>query len=197
MYKTTDTFGIICVTNRALCEEDFLTRIGRLASAHPAAIVLREKDLNEADYYALAKQVLTICAQYHTTCILHNYADVAIRLAHPALHLPLPLLRELTPSEAAHFTTLGASCHSASDAAEAQRLGCTYITAGHIYDTDCKAGLPGRGITFLRDVCDAVSIPVYAIGGIDTTDQLQLQQLKDAGAAGACIMSRAMRASNI
>lgn len=49
---------------------------------------------------------------------------------------------------------------------EAQALGATYLLAGHIFDTSCKPGLPGRGLDFLAQVCAAVPLPVYAIGGI-------------------------------
>ena len=49
---------------------------------------------------------------------------------------------------------------------EAERLGAAYVTAGHIFTTDCKKGLPPRGLDFLKNVCDAVTIPVYGIVGI-------------------------------
>ena len=181
--------GMICVTNRALCQEDFLTRIKQLAKAHPAAILLREKDLSKEAYGELAEKVLCICKKQKTLCILHNYADAAHTLHHPALHLPLPVLRRLSETERRSYQILGASCHSVEDAMEAEALGCTYITAGHIFDTDCKKGLPGRGLQFLRDVCSLVSIPVYAIGGISPENY---SSVKEAGAAGACIMSSAM-----
>ena len=75
------------------------------------------------------------------------------------------------------------------EALEAQALGCTYITAGHVFETDCKKGLPGRGLEFLRNVCSAVDIPVYGIGGIDA-DNIAL--VRNAGATGACLMSSLM-----
>ena len=87
------------------------------------------------------------------------------------------------------FIDLGASCHSVEDALEAQALGCTYITAGHIFETDCKKGLPGRGLDFLRNVCAVVELPVYGIGGIDS-DNIAL--VRHAGAGGACLMSSVM-----
>lgn len=68
-------------------------------------------------------------------------------------------------------------------------MGCTYITAGHIFETDCKRGLPGRGLEFLREVCRAVTIPVYAIGGIEPK---RMAEIFAAGAAGACVMSGPM-----
>ena len=49
---------ILCVTSRALCGEEFLTRLDRIAAARPAGILLREKDLSEGDYEALARQAL-------------------------------------------------------------------------------------------------------------------------------------------
>lgn len=43
------------------------------------------------------------------------------------------------------------------DALKAQQLGATYVTAGHIYTTNCKKGLPPRGLEFLGEVCNAVT----------------------------------------
>ena len=180
---------ILCITNRRLCQGDFLKRIESLAACHPAGIVLREKDLPEIAYEALAKEVLAICKRHGTPCILHSFADAAIRLQVDSLHLPLPRLRSISPAQRAQFRVLGASCHSGEDAREAERLGCTYITAGHVFDTDCKKGLPGRGLDFLHAVCSAVNIPVYAIGGINPEN---ISHVRAAGAAGACVMSGAM-----
>jgi len=185
---------ILCVTNRTLCREDFLTRIERIAACHPAGIILREKDMNPEEYKELAAAVMEICEQHGVRCILHNFPDVAMSLQADAIHLPLPLLRELSQEKKAHFTDLGASCHSVEDALEAQALGCTYITAGHVFETDCKKGLPGRGPDFLRNVCAAVDIPVYGIGGIDA-DNIAL--VRDAGANGACLMSSLMVSENV
>ena len=106
----------------------------------------------------------------------------------------LPDLRKMTPQEKNHFEIIGASCHSLEEAKEAERLGCTYITAGHIFLTDCKKGLPGRGLTFLQNICENVSIPVYAIGGISNEN---INDVRQTGAAGACIMSGFMKCNNI
>lgn len=186
--------NILCVTNRSLCREDFLVRIEKIASAHPAGIILREKDLTPDEYKKLAADVLAICKKHGTLCILHGFAAAAAELNSKALHLPMHLLRELSFEEKAGFTTLGASCHSAEDAIEAERLGCTYITAGHVFDTDCKKGMPGRGLEFLQTVCESVSIPIYAIGGISPGS---FARVKEAGASGACVMSGAMLCENV
>jgi len=184
---------IICVTNRHLCGEPFTERIRKIADAHPAGIILREKDLSAEEYKDLASRIMTICNAGHTRCILHNYFAVATELGAEAFHGPLHILRSMTQAEREQFNLLGASCHSVDDALEAQSLGCNYITAGHIFETDCKKGLPGRGPDFLRSVCRSVSIPVYAIGGISAEN---IAQVRECGASGACIMSGLMRCTD-
>lgn len=155
---------------------------------------MREKDLSEEEYQALAEKILTICQKQKMQCILHTHTKVARKLAYNAIHLPMPILRTLSKEERDAFQILGASCHSLEEAVEAENLGCTYITAGHIYETDCKKGLPGRGIEFLKKICETVSIPVYAIGGIGAEN---IQEIKNAGAAGGCIMSGMMQCDNV
>lgn len=181
---------ILCVTARTLCDEDFIDRITKIVAAHPMGIILREKDMPENDYKILAKEVMNICRIHNTPCILHSFTKTARELNCSAVHVPLPLLRLLTDDEKTSFTTLGSSCHSVEEAIEAEKLGCTYITAGHIFDTDCKKDLPGRGTNFLKNVCENVSIPVYAIGGISTEN---IAAVRNAGAKGACIMSSLMK----
>lgn len=180
---------ILCVTNRKLCREDFLARIECIAACHPAGIILREKDMSPEEYKTLAIALMEICDRYDVKYILHSFCAVAISLHADAIHLPLHLLRELSQEQKSHFRVLGASCHSVEDALEAQALGCTYITAGHVFETDCKKGLPGRGLEFLRNVCVAVDIPVYGIGGIDS-DNIAL--VRNAGVSGVCLMSSLM-----
>lgn len=185
---------IIVITNRSLCREDFPARIEKIALAHPTAIILREKDLSEKEYKSLAAQVLEICNNHGVRCILHSFPETAAELNCSALHMPLHRLSLLSSEERASFKVLGASCHSVEDAKEAEKLGCTYITAGHIFDTDCKKGLPGRGLNFLKEVCQSVTIPVYAIGGI-SADKVAL--IRESGAKGACVMSGAMTCEDV
>ena len=185
---------ILCITNRSLCKEDFLKRIEKIASENPTGIVLREKDLTEKEYKDLAAKVIEICNRYNTPCILHNFTKVAIELNHPYLHLPLHILDNISAEDRRKFKVLGASCHSIDDAVRAENLGCTYIIAGHIFDTDCKKGLPGRGLDFLKNVCQRVKIPVYAIGGIRSEN---IKAVKNAGAKGVCVMSGVMMCEDV
>ena len=82
------------------------------------------------------------------------------------------------------------SVHTVEEAINAERLGADGLIAGHIFVTDCKKGLAPRGLDFLKEVCDAVSIPVFAIGGIDDSNS---DIVRLAGAQGECRMSWYMR----
>ena len=171
-----------------------MDRIEEIAKAKPAAVLLREKDLTEAEYRALAERVLAICGAEQVPCILHSYVNAAMELNAKALHAPLPILRQMTAGEKGAFRTLGASCHSVEEAMEAERLGCTYLTAGHIFETGCKQGLPGREIEILKEVCAAVAIPVWAIGGIHSGN---IASVRAAGANAACVMSGPMGCGHV
>lgn len=178
----------ICVTNRTLCRDDFLTRIDHIAKKGVAdAILLREKDLTEREYLELAEKVLSICKSHNRRCILHTYYKAAKELGCKEIHLPLPLLQKMREEgEKQWFTTVGTSVHSLKQANLAIHLQADYMTAGHIFETDCKKGLPGRGLSFLSKVVCESEVPVYGIGGISADNA---GQIMETGAAGVCIMS--------
>lgn len=179
-------FEIVCVTDRASCQEDFLTRIRQIIAAKPDCIILRAKDLSEADYFLLSKIVTEYCGEYGVKCTLHGF----VGLPADSIHLPLVVFREISDAMRSRYAEIGVSVHSVEEAVYAEKSGASYVVAGHIFATDCKRGLPPRGIEFLREVCGAVDIPVYAIGGINA---LNIAEIRDSGAAGACIMSEFMK----
>lgn len=186
------TFEVLAVSSRKLCGDGFLTQLEKTARARPAWIILREKDLCEKDYTALARSVLEICGRYRVRCILHTFVGAAISLDCKAIHLPLAVLREKT-GRLGFFETVGVSVHSPQEAAEAEGLGASYVTAGHIFATDCKKGLAPRGLSFLKSVAESVDIPVYAIGGMTPRN---LKPAIENGARGVCVMSGFMCCAN-
>lgn len=185
-------FDMIAVTNRKLCTGDFLEQIERLNEWGVSKILLREKDLSEEAYESLAGQVITICEKWKTQCILHNFVDTAQKLQAKAIHLPLEVAKR-EQKKLAGFHTIGISTHSMEQLKEAEKLGATYVTYGHVFETDCKKGVKPRGIEALAEICRNSTIPVYAIGGIAPHN---IKEIQNAGAAGYCIMSAAMTAHN-
>lgn len=185
---------IICITNRKLCQNNFFKQISLIVQSRPKAIILREKDMDEKKYASLSKEVISICKNYDVTCILHSFTACAIALKHDKIHLPLPLLRSLTPEQKRTFSLIGTSCHSIDEAKEAQKLGADYIITGHIFATDCKKDLKPRGTEFLKEIIENVSVPVYAIGGISFDN---INMVRKCGASGVCIMSGFMKCDDI
>lgn len=186
---------LIAVTDIATCPRPLAEQIERLAKLtelRPQAVILRAKALDKAAYRTLALQAQQSCEAAGIPLILHSDWQLARELGISMLHLPLALLRQISEYKRAYFTWLSTSVHSVGEAQEAQALGATVLIAGHIYTTQCKAGLAPRGLSFLQNVCSAISLPVYAIGGIGF-DAAQHAELKANGARGACVMSAYMR----
>ncbi len=191
-------FKIIAVTNRHLSPGDYFRRLEKIAASDADAIIVREKDLTEAEYEVFARRAMEICEEAGKECILHTFYEAAARLGCSGIHLPLHAFRESADAadEACfrsrlrpQFSRIGVSVHSPQEAMEAERLGADYVTAGHIFVTDCKKGLAPKGIKFLEETVKSVTIPVYAIGGIHREN---IPDVKAVGAAGACIMSQMM-----
>jgi len=168
----------IAITNRNLCKDNYFTRIRKVASHKPFAILLREKDMSFDKYIALSSEANRICAMYNVPLIAHTHGVPGI----PRLHVPFALASEKLARE----YSLSVSIHSVEEARRAEAMGAEFVIAGHIFATGSKPGVPPRGLGFLREVCGSVGIPVFAIGGITAGNA---QKCLDAGAAGICRMS--------
>ena len=187
-------FKLLAVTNRKLCAGSLPEQLEIICSSQhkPDAVILREKDLTAAEYSKLAQDAAKICAAYRVQLILHSCWKTAMELDCKNIHLPLAVLQT---DEFQHyrdkFQIIGASIHSMEEAQQAAVLGANYLTAGNIYVTSCKVGLPGRGLVWLSEICKEINLPVYAIGGISLSGE-QFDDLQKSGASGACIMSEFM-----
>ena len=189
-----DYSKLIVVTNRQLCQGDFLQQLANVVAFKPAGLILREKDLADAEYGALAKSVLEICQKAKVPMFMHSHLEVAKTMEVQGVHLPyvyfMENLEEVHKLQAEKKLIVSVSCHSKEEARAVASNGADRIVLGTIFATDCKPGKIGAGLEFLRDVCEACHIPVYAIGGINSD---RLQDVLQAGAAGGCMMSGFMR----
>ena len=184
----------IVITNRALVKGDFLEQLERVLRLRPHGLILREKDLSDAAYTALAKEVLALCRKEEVLCFLHSRILSAKELNCRNLHLSVPALDAMMPEERRQlreeFDRISVSCHSMEDMRFAVECGASQIVLGTIFETDCKKGLKGSGTGFVREICRACPVPVYAIGGITPE---WLPEVMEAGAAGGCMMSGFMK----
>ncbi|MGX1194784.1 thiamine phosphate synthase [Metabacillus sp. SLBN-84] len=146
------------------------------------AIHIREKKMS-ADELVELVELLASSGVPKSKLIMNGRVDAAVRsglakVQLPSHGLPVKFVKE-------HYPYLGAGCsvHSAKEAIEREKEGADWLIAGHVFQTNSKNGLEPKGISFLQTVCESVSIPVYAIGGITPGVLPELKKLRIAGAA--------------
>lgn len=180
-----------------LVNGSFIEQIEKVCQTDCDKILLREKDMDDNSFMELATKVKQLCDKYNKELIIHHRVDVCKELEIRQIHFPMPyLLGQESPEqfieelkEMYNGMRVSASVHAVEEAILAQSWGIDELIAGHIFDTDCKKGIPGRGISFLEEVCNSVQIPVYAIGGMNE-DRMNI--VCNVGAKGICMMSQYM-----
>lgn len=187
MYK-----NFVCVTDRKISRAPFVQQIENICTLRPKALILREKDLSEAEYMQLARNVQAVCKNYGVKFIVHTFWQAGLALGADGTHLPLAVCAAMTAAERLQAGRFGVSVHSAEEAGAALAFGAVYLTAGHIYESSCKQGVPPRGLEFLKEICTLSPAPVYAIGGIGL-NKAQLEEVLACGAVRACVRSAFMR----
>lgn len=184
----------IVITNRHLVQGDFLKQLEKVTKLHPHALILREKDLADDAYESLAKKVFDLCKREDITFFLHTKIEIARKIGCQNIHLSIPMLKGLSETEkkalTEDFCEISISCHSMEDVEIAMAGGATQIILGTIFETECKKGVLGKGVEFVREICQKCPLPVYAIGGMNLQ---RLLLVIDAGAAGCCMMSGFMQ----
>lgn len=184
----------IVITNRHLVQGDFLKQLEKVTKMHPHALILREKDLTDDAYESLAKKVFDLCKREDITFFLHTKIEIARKIGCQNIHLSIPVLKGLSETEkkalTEDFCEISISCHSMEDVEIAMAGGATQIILGTIFETECKKGVLGKGVEFVREICQKCPLPVYAIGGMNLQ---RLPLVIDAGAAGCCMMSGFMQ----
>ena len=202
-----DKIKLNIISNRKLCENENLEKqIKKIFSAYEkkiilknfdiVALTLREKDLNKNEYLKLIEKVYPICQKYKINLILHQNYDLNLddKYKIDGIHLSYNIFKSLNENIKAElikkYKRIGVSIHSLNEAKEAESLGASYVVAGHIFETDCKKSLEPRGLKFIEDLSSTLTIPIFAIGGIDEKNSLSVI---DSGAFSVCMMSSLMR----
>ncbi|NEZ48130.1 thiamine phosphate synthase [Clostridium botulinum] len=186
---------MLCVvTNRKLVQnEDFYDVIERVAKGKVDYLILREKDLDSDELFTLAYNVKTITDKYNVPLIINGNLEVAEHVNAYGCQLSYNMLMKCKLWKKLKLK-IGVSVHSIEEAVNAEKVGVNYILAGHVFETDCKKGLKGRGLKFISDISNNICIPLIAIGGINESN---VQSVIKSGASGVAIMSTAMEKGNV
>lgn len=158
-------------------------------------IQLRAKSLPDNALLPLALRVKRITDAYRMPLIINDRADIAREIGAAGVHLgpadgDLRSARALLGSE----YILGASARSVEQALAAEAAGADYLGCGAVFGTGTKADATPMPLAVLHAICSSVRIPAVAIGGIESSN---IMQLKGCGMAGFAIVSGIFAADHI
>ncbi|MBE5959058.1 MAG: thiamine phosphate synthase [Lachnospiraceae bacterium] len=175
-------------------EEEFLKRVEQALKGGVTLIQLREKNKTTREYIDLAEKVHAITKKYNVPLIIDDRVDVAQAIHAEGVHLgqtdmPIKTAREILGDD----IIIGATTKTVPQALEAYEQGADYLGVGAIFPTTTKVKTVLTSTDTLRDICNAVPIPVNAIGGLNKGN---VDVLKGIPIAGVCVVSAVMKADN-
>lgn len=180
---------LYAVTDRHwLAEGEPLSHAVRKALAGGTTLVqIREKTLDEAAFEAEALELQALCRKYHVPFIVNDNVDLALRIGADGVHvgqedMEAGQVRELIGPD----RILGVSAQNVEDALRAEAAGADYLGVGAVFPTGSKDDAVEVPHDVLRAICNAVSIPVVAIGGITYEN---MDRLAGSGIAGISVIS--------
>lgn len=147
-------------------------------------VQLREKSMSSKDYINLAQQVKKITDRYHIPLIINDRVDIALAVDASGVHLgfddmPINIARKLMGPD----KIIGASACTLEEAIIFQKLGANYLGVGAVFATTTKKDADKVSITQLKEICETISIPIIAIGGINKENASSLQNTGITGIA--------------
>lgn len=192
--KKFDTGLYFITDSTGFSEEEFLQRVEAALQGGVSLLQLREKAGSTREYLELAEKVHALAKKYSVPLIIDDRLDVAMAIDAEGVHLgqsdmPVATARRLWGED----KLIGATAKTVEQAVEAYEQGADYLGVGAIYPTTTKVKTILTSVDTLRDICNAVPIPVNAIGGLnkDNIDVLQGVPIE-----GICVVSAVMKADN-
>ncbi len=131
-------------------------------------IQLREKQLAGPALVRLAEQVLKMAKPFSAKVLLNADIDFAIKVGADGVHLSSSQLIQLT--EKPRNIMVAASCHNALELAHAQKLALNFVVLSPVQPSKSHEGAPALGWENFSELIQTVSLPVYALGGMQVSD---------------------------
>lgn len=148
---------------------------------------IREKDLNEDDFEAEAEALHALCTKYRIPFVVNDSVEIALRCNADGVHVGQSDIkgrdiRALIGPDA----ILGISAGTVQEAEAAEAAGADYIGVGAVFTTGTKKDARSLTMEQLRAIRNAVSIPIVAIGGINSGN---IMRLSGSGVDGVAVVS--------
>lgn len=158
-------------------------------------VQLREKKMDEADVLQEAKEIQALCRAHHIPFVINDHVEIAKAIQADGVHVGQSDMealdvRRLLGEEA----IIGVSTETVEQALLAQAHGADYLGVGAVFPTGSKDDAADVSMETLRAICEAVDIPVIAIGGISEDN---VGQLAGSGICGIAVISAIFAQENI
>ncbi len=191
-----EALRLYAVTDRSwLRGRTLAEQVEEALSGGVTLVQLREKELTEEAFLQEAKDILSLCHRFGVPLLINDNVDIARRIGADGVHVGQS---DMEAAEARRVlgggSIIGVTAKTVEQALSAQAAGADYLGCGAVFGTSTKLNTRPMALETLRAICDAVSIPVAAIGGINRSN---LPQLKGTGISGAAIVSGIFAAENI
>lgn len=158
-------------------------------------VQLREKELEETAFLQEAKELCALCRRYGVPFIVNDNVEIAIACGADGIHVGQ---EDLAAGEVrrrvGETMILGVSVHTVEEACQAVRDGADYLGLGAVFPTSTKTDVEQMSNETLRAICDAVDVPIVAIGGINRGNILRLA---GSGVDGVALVSAIFSAEDI
>ncbi len=187
---------LYAVTDRSwLGEQTLYEQVEEALKGGATFIQLREKELNEADFLAEAIELQQLCGKYHVPFVINDNVDIACKMNADGIHvgqhdMEAGNVRKLIGND----KILGVSVQTVAQAVLAEQRGADYLGVGAVFHTGSKTDADAVSLETLKAICDAVNIPVVAIGGIGKQNILELA---GRGICGIAVISAIFAAKDI
>ena len=158
-------------------------------------IQLREKNLDQEHFLEEAKELKKLCAEYKVPFVINDNVDIALEIDADGVHVGQSDMEagdvraKLGPDK-----IIGVSAQTVEQALIAEKHGADYLGVGAVFPTGSKDDAVEVSHETLKAICEAVSIPVIAIGGI-TVDNTS--SLAGTGICGIAVISAIYGQENI
>ena len=191
-------FRLYLITDRKLLAsyEALTAAVEESLKGGARAVQLREKDVGTRELLGMAYSLREITERYKARLFINGRVDIAMAVGADGVHLGISDIPVHAARKAAgNDMLIGASAHSVTEAKRAEQEGADFVTFGPVYETPSKLqyGKP-VGVQAIERVKEEVSIPVFAIGGVNRE---RVGEALKAGAYGVAIISAILASENI
>ena len=158
-------------------------------------VQLREKNADEDEFLELALKVQKVCRAYRVPFVINDNVELAKKIDADGVHVGQEDMNALDVRKLiGSKKILGVSASTVSEALLAEKQGADYLGVGAVFATNSKDDAESVSHQALKEICDAVKIPVVAIGGISLNN---VDELKGSGIAGISVISAIFGAADI